>query len=205
MGNRYNNERHRRRSIRLQGYDYSRVGAYFLTICTHNRGILFGEIIDGEMMLNDLGRIVESEWAESERMRSEIQLDEWVVMPNHFHGIVWITDNGEINDWRGDVYDERIDGRGERPLAPTEQLVVPSGTGSKSIGALVAGFKSAVTKRINKLRAAPGSPVWQRNYYEHIIRSEAALNRTRQYILENPVRWDEDMYNPNNPNNSNSP
>ena len=198
----YNPDRHHRRSIRLRGYDYSRAGAYFLTICTHQQTMLFGEIIDGEMALNELGHIVEQEWAESERIRAEIQLDEWVVMPNHFHGIVWISRDVEI--------DAQHFGRGDRPVAPTStsvnhpaQLdiptstpVVPTGPKSKSIGALVAGFKSAVTKSINTIRRTPGSPVWQRNYYEHVIRDEAALNRIRQYIIENPALWDKDMYNP---------
>ena len=202
----YNPDGHRRRSLRLKGYDYSRAGAYFRTICTHERSILFGEIIDGRMALNDLGQIVEQEWAKSAHIRAEIQLDEWVVMPNHFHGIVWITSNSGFNERRN------APGSGERPLATTSTSVnhapqlgvpistpfIPAGMKSKSLSALVAGFKSAVTKRINRMRDTPGSPVWQRNYYEHIIRNEVALNRIRQYIMKNPVRWDKDMYNPVN-------
>ena len=160
------------------------------------------------MALNDLGRIVEQEWSKSEHIRAEIQLDEWVVMPNHFHGIVLITRHGEVNDWRNGAgglrggagglrchADDWRNRRGDRPVAPTTRRF-PTGPKSKSVGALVAGFKAAATKRINKIRGMPGSPVWQRNYYEHIIRDEASLNRIRQYIIENPNRWNDDLYNP---------
>ncbi|MBC7359126.1 MAG: hypothetical protein H5U10_11370 [Desulfacinum sp.] len=105
-----------RRSIRLKGHDYSQAGAYFVTLCTHGRACVFGEIVDGQMRLNDAGRIVADEWMKTAFIRNEIALDEWVVMPNHFHGIVWIC---------------RIDGvddaccRGDRPVAPTTSPVVP--------------------------------------------------------------------------------
>ena len=199
MVERHNSDRHHRRSIRLRGYDYSSYGAYFLTICTHQQTMLFGEIIDGEMALNGLGRIVEQEWSKSEQMRAEIKLDEWIVMPNHFHGIVWITHHSKIDDQHFGMGNRRGNGRGVRPDAPTSPSTqtVLTGPKSKSVGALVAGFKSAVTKRINTMRGMPGSPVWQRNYYEHVIRDEVALNRIRRYIIENPALWDKDMYNPN--------
>ncbi len=181
MRARYDPDRHRRQSIRLRGYDYSGAGAYFLTICAYNREMLFGEIVDEKMALHCPGRIVADEWCRSAEIRAEIELDEWVVMPNHLHGVVLITDV--------DLGERRGNGRGDRPVAPT-------GPRPKSVGALIAGFKSATTKRINAMRGTPGRPVWQRGYYDHIVRGENSLNRIRQYIRENPLRWHEDPENP---------
>ena len=195
----YNPEIHHRYSIRLKGYDYSLGGAYFVTICTQDRACLFGEVMDGEMRLNEAGRIVRDEWVRSVEIRAEIELDEYVVMPNHFHGIVLITNDAP--ECRGDrpvaqdvVPNKTIDNRvpqtkGDRPVAPT-------GPQSKSIGALMAGFKSVVTKRINKMRDTYGTPVWQRNFYEHIIRDEVEFNRIREYVINNPAEWDKDEENP---------
>ena len=177
----------RRRTIRLRGYDYSRAGAYFVTVCTQDRTCLFGEITDNEVRLNDAGLAVADEWLKSAAIRDEILLDEWVVMPNHFHGIVIIT------DVRGDrpVAPIRTTDhfRGDQPVAPTidgsNQPVASANGGNRagppsgSVGALMAGFKSAVTKRINILRGTPGVTVWQRNSHEHIIRDENSLARIR--------------------------
>ena len=173
-----------RRSIRLQGYDYSRPGAYFITICTHNRECLFGTIVDGDMVLNQFGRIVSEEWVKTGQIRDEIQLDQWVIMPNHFHGIVWIR--------RGD--DTIVDCRGTARRAPTvEQFGKPV---AGSLPTIVRAFKSAVTKQINQLRDTPGMKLWQRNYWEHIIHNDDELNRIRQYIMDNPARWEMDRDNP---------
>lgn len=163
-----------RRSIRLKGYDYSCDGAYFITLCTQNRECLFGQINHGKMILNHSGRIVADEWNRSAMIRNEIKLDEFIVMPNHFHGIVFIHDNR----------------RGNRLVAPTV-----SGPRSKSIGSFVAGFKSSTTKKINVFRGMPGMKVWQRNYYDHIIRNDNELNRIREYIIFNPSRWTKDREN----------
>lgn len=165
---------HGRRSIRLKDYDYSQSGAYFVTVCTQNRECLFGEITDGEMVLNEFGKIVADEWIKTGEIRDEIELDAWVVMPNHFHGIVIIC-------------------RGDRPVAPTPAAL--PGPRPKSIGSLMSGFKSAVTKRINEIRNTPGISVWQRNYYEHIIRNEKSLENIRNYIIYNPAQWEEDENN----------
>ena len=195
MKERYDPERRRRRSMRLEGYDYSQVGAYFLTICTVDRRILFGKVVNHQMVLNEAGRIVADEWLKSARIRAEIELDAWVVMPNHIHGILTITDvGGECNrrsrtDQRSLTTGVGVPGRGDRRVAPT-------GPGPRSVGAIMAGFKSASARRINAFRDTPGAPVWQRNYYEHVIRYEAVLNRIRQYIAENPARWAEDPENP---------
>ena len=148
-------KKHRRRSIRLKDYDYSQSGAYFITICTHNKEILFGEILDGEMQLNKFGWVISKEWLRSIQLRQEIELDEFVIMPNHIHGIVIIIESN-------------VGATGRSPL--------PKGPKPKSIGAFVASFKSAVTKRINSIRGTLGIPVWQRNYYEHILRDEKDLD-----------------------------
>lgn len=179
---------HNRRSIRLQGYDYSRAGAYFVTVCAQNREYLFGEIADGEMRLNDAGKIVRNEWLRTGDIRSNVELDVFVVMPNHFHAIVCLS-----NEPR----------RGDRPVAPTIRDMVaptmagPTGPTPGSIGAIMAGFKSITTKRINEMRNTPGAPVWQRNYYEHIIRDGESLNKIREYIVNNPMQWAFDRENLN--------
>ena len=192
-------EIHHRRSIRLPGYDYSRPGYYFITLCGSFREYLFGEIIDNRMILNDFGRIAHDEWIQSANIRSEIELDEFVVMPNHFHAIVLIRDDGRYDDGRR---------RGDRPVAPTnpENPVVPTnpenpvaptkpkGPKPKSIGSLIAGYKSSVTKKINHLRGKPGVLIWQRDYYEHIIRDDKSLVKIRKYILDNPKNWHKDDF-----------
>ncbi len=175
-----------RSSIRLRDYDYSQAGAYFLTICTVNRACLFGEIIENKMRLNGLGRIVEDEWKRSALTRSEIELDSWVIMPNHLHGIVVIKASDEQGAGVGQGLSIQV---GNPPVAPT-------GPRRKSIGAMVAGFKSAATTRINGVRGRYGVRVWQRNDYEHVIRDEDSLNIIRQYIMDNPAKWDEDPENP---------
>jgi putative transposase len=172
-----NFENHRRRSIRLHEYDYRQAGAYFITIVAHDRIMLFGEITGGETRLSEFGQIVEDEWQKSSAIRREIELDVFVVMPNHIHGIVNIIDS--------------VGATGRSPLH--------SGPPARSLGAFVAGFKSAVTKRINEIRCTPGSPVWQRNYYEHIIRGDGELLRVREYILNNPLEWENDRENPSRP------
>ncbi|MEI6208044.1 MAG: transposase [Desulfuromonadales bacterium] len=211
----FNPDIHHRRSIRLKGYDYSQVGAYFVTICAYNRECLFGEIVEmsgenlgenvrenlgerenmgerrsplREMIVNDLGRIVAAEWIHSAEIRAEIELGEFVVMPNHFHGIVLITDDTRIDEKQR---------RGDRPVAQMP-VVQMSGPQQKSIGALLSGFKSAVTKRINETRNSPGVPVWQRNYHEHVIRNDADYNRIAEYVAYNPQRWIEDKLHPDN-------
>jgi REP element-mobilizing transposase RayT len=175
------NDKHRRRSIRLKGYDYTQPGAYFVTLCTWNRECLFGQVVDGEMRLNNYERSVREEWFRSAEIRRGIELrpNEFIVMPNHIHGIVWIVD-----DNRGTT--PHVEAHGRAPLRRMP----------RSLGSFVAGFKSSVTKQINTLRQTPGTPVWQRNYYEHIIRDDRSLNRIRQYIANNPLQWELDRENP---------
>ncbi|MBN8705924.1 MAG: transposase [Bacteroidetes bacterium] len=179
-----------RKSLRLKGYDYSAPGFYFLTICAHNKQNLFGEIQNGELTPNQLGKIVVEEWIKSVDIRRELELYDWILMPNHFHGIIAIK-SPEI--CRGDrlvahsVMECEIQIPGDQPVAPT-------GPKSKTIGAFIAGFKAAVTTKINTLRHTPGAQVWQRNYYEHVIRNEPEFNRIKEYIQNNPMQWEEDCF-----------
>ena len=211
-----------RRSLRLKGYDYSQAGVYFVTLCAQEKICLFGEIVNDEMLGNELGTIVAAEWEKSAEIRSEIELGPYVIMPNHFHGIILIMDP----DWspvpnqsvltplrRGDRRVARSEpvpalgpqcdrGVAGNPLPPThpgpgDQPVAPTrGPQPGSVGALMAGFKAAVTKRINTDRHQPGTPVWQRNYYEHVIRDEDDYHRIIEYISTNPQRWLEDSLHP---------
>jgi len=173
-----------RRSLRLPGYDYTLAGAYFITIMTYHHKLMFGEVVGEDVRLNPLGKIVQAQWLNTEVLRPEVALDEFVVMPNHFHGIVFILDSQEVRaDGRPPVREHEASRRSALHRKP------------RSLGSIVAGFKSAATKQINQHRKAPGQPVWQRNYYDRIIRNQAELNRIRQYILDNPRRWMEDREN----------
>jgi REP element-mobilizing transposase RayT len=164
----YNPAIHHRRSIRLQGYDYSQTGAYFITVCTQNRECLFGGIVNGEMWLNEAGKFVADSWKWLAEQYDHVSLDAYVVMPNHLHGIIVITDGC----------------RGGSRTAPTGK--------HKPIGRLIGAFKTVSTKRVNELRHTPGTKLWQRNYWEHIIRDESELNRIRDYIRNNPAQWETD-------------
>jgi len=209
--------KHHRRSIRLQGYDYTRAGAYFITICTKGRECLFGEIVAGEMILNELGRIVQEEWEKTPAIRREMELDAFVVMPDHIHGIVIIRESPVEDDGAGNGMGigmgNGVGAYGHTPLhtpphtQPHTPLHTPPHTQpqtdhapfrspSKTIGAMVRGFKAASTRSINARRFSPGAPVWQRNYYEHIIRDDAEWNQIREYIEYNPARWKEDEVYP---------
>jgi putative transposase len=175
-----------RRTVRLKGYDYSQAGAYFVTLCTHGRKCLFGEIENGLMRLNEYGEIVASEWLNSAEIRSEIECKEFVVMPNHIHGIVYLRPLSGIQ--AVDLADE------ERAYCHT-----PLQSPSRNLGAMVRGFKSAVGRRINEIRSMPGASVWQRNYYEHVIRNDADYNDIAEYIATNPQRWPDDALHPASP------
>ncbi len=186
----YDPQPHNRRSMRFKGYDYSQSGAYFVTICTHQHQSLFGTIVGGEMVINSYGKVVGEEWFKSARIRSEIELfaDEFVVMPNHIHGIIWIVKDPTVGATRGIV-------RATRRVALTS-VSRPCGPKPGSIGAIIGQYKSAVTKRINQIRETHGEPIWQRNYHDRIIRDETELVNIRAYIADNPRRWSEDRYHP---------
>ncbi len=182
----YDPKKHHRRSIRLKGYDYTQPGAYFITICTQNRECLFGEVVDGRMVLNELGQVARECWLAIPDHFPHSRLDEFVIMPNHVHGIIWIVGP---------------DGKKELPAVGWNRIPVgakdllpprgnpsprPKGT-SRTIGSMVRGFKIGVTKWARQHTDI--YQVWQRNYYEHIIRNMEALRRIRWYIRMNPRRW----------------
>ncbi len=153
---------HHRHSIRLKGYDYSQAGAYFVTIVIHDREPILGEIVNHEMRLNKNGQIVKYAWLDLPKHYRNIQLDAFVIMPNHVHCIIILTDH-------------------DRKRYPLSEIV--------------RAFKSFSARRINALRITQGVPVWQRNYYEHIIRNEQEHERIYNYILNNPLNWENDDEN----------
>jgi len=171
----YDPNRHHRRSIRLKGYDYSQAGAYFITLCIQDRACLFGRVMNGEMRLNDAGRMVLAEWNRLPERFPRVVLDAFVVMPNHVHGILVITD----------------------PAPTVGATVGATLVVAPTVGNIIGAFKSRVTVEYIRGVKTSGWPsfrgrLWQRNYYEHIIRNERALNAIRPYIMENPRRWHRD-------------
>ena len=186
---------HHRRSIRLPGYDYSQPGAYFVTLVAEDRLNRFGEISDGEVRLNLAGQCAVSLWQGLPR-HFAIALDEWVVMPNHLHGIIVI--GADFGKGEASGMHEPATRPGNPPDAsPLRSHNRPQGTIPGSLGAIVQNYKSTSTRRINGLQGTPGAPVWQRNYYERIIRNEIEWRRIREYILNNPSQWELDQENPN--------
>ena len=188
-----------RRSIRLPGFDYSEYGYYFVTICTYNREPLFGEIINGKIKLNDAGRIVFDEWNNTANIRKNVELDIFTVMPNHFHAIIKI--NRPVGAYGHTPISTNTNEDRAYINTPNEDrayINTPLQSPKNNLGAIIRGFKSATTTKINLLLNSPGVPVWQRNYYEHIVREEDELNNIRQYILENPHSWVRDENNPKN-------
>ena len=199
---RFDPDRHHRRSFRLQGYDYSQPGAYFVTICTQSRRCLFGDVQDGEMRLNDAGRIIARWWSKLPSKFAACATDAFVVMPNHVHRILVGAD-------------PRV-----RPIANPRSTNVPSATPvvpnqgettsgahagaplrDASLGAMMQWFKTMTTNEyITAVRSLDWPPfpqrLWQRNYYDHVIRDEDDLNRIRQYVLDNPALWPADPDNP---------
>jgi putative transposase len=206
----FNPQIHHRRSIRLKGYDYSKTGLYFITLCVEDKQHLFGDIIDGKMILNQLGQIANDEWINTSDIRDNISLHEFIIMPNHFHCII------EINFQKGE----------------NNQSIGAFKSPSQTIGSIIRGYKIATTKKIKdflkeenirtgelqfapisqsisseseialysqtisgELQFAPtNSKIWQRNYYENIIRDEKAYQNISNYIKNNPAKWHEDKF-----------
>jgi putative transposase len=197
----YNPDIHRRRSIRLRDYDYSLAGAYFVTICTKDRECLFGEISEGKMRINFLGGMIQKWWMELMHRFKNIGLDELVIMPNHMHGIIFIAD-----DCRGEVSSPLLKNitQGQGNPAPTENNAKQCGGETPplrknirkyTLGQIVAYFKYQTTKDIKKSRGTSVISLWQRNYYERIIRNEKELSKIREYIQNNPLKWSLDCEN----------
>jgi len=191
-------QKHHRRSIRLQGYDYASAGAYFVTIVAWRRECLFGDVVNKEMILNKVGKIVEWEWLELPKRLPYVTLGAHMVMPNHFHGNLFIHEN---------VGATRLGPIKKQPDTEPLQTITTNGIDGSplprvpqpaSLGVIISQFKSRVTKRIWKFPEFKETPIWQRNYYEHVIRNEIDLQNKTDYIEANPLLWDEDNENPIN-------
>jgi len=242
----YDPEQHHRRSIRLQGYDYAQEGAYFVTIVTQDRPSLFGEIVDEKMRLNDGGATLERWWIELNNKFRTLETDEFVIMPNHFHGIIVIADVGAdlrvgpvgkgahigaplqrppqpttrtgagVNP---DVHPAHqgthagVPLQGTHPVRPVARrgapMCAPGGVageagfahGRAPLPTIIQWFKTMTTNEYMRGVKTQGwtpfrGQLWQRNYYEHVVRDEESLNRIRQYILDNPASWEFDRENP---------
>ncbi len=212
---------HGRRSVRLRDYDYAQPGAYYLTICAHQRRCTFGVVKNGRMYLSRQGDLVAEEWLRSCEVRPEVTLDEWQVMPNHLHGIVFVGAHGNAPPPLGLRWPDSpnvgtrpsaIGDVGTHGSAPSREqdrragdfharlhgrddrahCHAPLRRQERSLGSFVGGFKGAITRRVN----TPPASVWQRGYHEHVIRDEAELHDIRLYITKNPAQWDEDPENP---------
>ena len=206
---RYDSNKHHRRSIRLKGFDYTREGAYFVTICTQNQACLFGEIVNRQMRLNDVGEVADICWRAIPEHFPRVVLDAFVIMPNHVHGIIWIGPENRANVGAKNVdTSDNVGAKIFSPLPPQPPLPSQRGASafrspSKTVGSIVRGFKIGVTKWVRSNKNF--YTVWQRNYYEHIIRNNTGLNRIRKYIADNPARWDEDTENPIHQGKGHSP
>jgi len=194
-----NNYRFHRRSVRLKDYDYSLPGAYFVTLVTRSRDCIFGAIQGEGIALSRAGQIVELVWKLIPNYFL-VRLDEWIVMPNHFHGII-VIDGPDFG--KGEAGGKELHLPQSALLSPASPQRPndmasnrPAGTVPGSLGAIIHTFKSMTTYKINALQKTPGGMIWQRNYYEHIIRSEEEWERIRLYIQVNPLRWEEDDENP---------
>jgi putative transposase len=204
----YDSFKHHRRSIRLRGYDYSQAGAYFVTICVQSHQCLFGDVIDAESRMGELGVIADECWQTIPQHFPYVELDEYVVMPNHFHGIVVIGDDGRDDVGIGDV------GRGDggigdvgRGTCRGVQLNAPTATANrdmsnpfsvmspkrKTLSVVIRTFKATVTTGCREIDRTDFA--WLRNYYEHIIRNEREWNAIAEYIRHNPAHWQADLDN----------
>jgi putative transposase len=249
----YHSKIHHRQSLRLAGYDYAKEGSYFITLCCAKRSPLFGEITqEGQMVLNTFGQIAHDEWVNTLNIRNNIELDAFVIMPNHIHAIIHIRRRGESHSpyGRGELIRQTVGanrirqryekGESNSPNSSGEsnspsnnrirkgRMNSPNSSGesnspltekgecnspqrfekgecnspqhsprrfvspSHTVGAIVRGYKSAVTKQLNQLHI--GCEVWQRNYFEHIIRNDMAYQRISAYIKNNPAKWAQDKF-----------
>lgn len=183
-----------RKQTRLTGYDYSQNGVYFVTMCTQNRECIFGDVVDGKMVLNDWGMVAKEEWEKSSTIRQDVIPGPHVVMPNHFHGIIDIVGVG--------CADPKLKNHDQKSRKIIEQILQINGraqrapTGNTKLGAFVGGFKSVVTRRIREIQSDDLIKIWQRNYHEHIVRNDDEYGRVCEYIHSNPKNWNKDEENP---------
>jgi REP element-mobilizing transposase RayT len=191
---------HNRRSIRLPGYDYSRPGYYFVTMCIHNRRRnLFGNVVGGEMVLSEFGKFTRQCWYDIPKHFPDVKIDDFIVMPNHVHGIIRICGNPVgANNYSPLPIREQTPSASATTYEPDGYLYThtkqkhPCGT-SKTVGSIVRGFKIGVSKMFH--RNSPAKNIWQRGYYDHIIRDEKSLFFIREYIRSNPMNWCVDSEN----------
>jgi putative transposase len=189
--NSFNTSIHRRRSIRLKDYDYSQAALYFITICCENRHHLFGEILGDKMKLNNAGENAKQCWMSIPQHFPNVQLHEFVIMPNHIHGIIEFVGAKNLSPDGGnesidiEINDDWTNGVRAKDFSPLR------GT-SKTIGSVVRGFKVGVTKWMRQNTDV--LDVWQRNYFEHIIRNENSFDTIREYIITNPEKWPHDKF-----------
>ncbi|HUI29162.1 MAG TPA: transposase [Candidatus Acidoferrales bacterium] len=168
----------------MKDYDYSTEGGYFVTMCVQNRECLFGEIVDSEMKTNRFGEIVRECWDDIPKRYQNVAIDEFVVMPDHVHGIIIIEDSG------GAIHElPRLEQRKDELPRQTDKMMQRR---QMLLPKIIGRFKMNSAKRINEIRNSPGERVWQRDYYEHVIRNEGELIRIREYISNNPARWLQD-------------
>ncbi|CAG0978942.1 hypothetical protein ANAEL_01627 [Anaerolineales bacterium] len=214
---------HHRRSIRLKGYDYRQAGGYFVTMVTQGRDMLFGEVVNGEMVLNDAGEMIVRWWLELPNKFPNVNVDIFVVMPNHFHGIIFITD-GTNNSMTADIVgdDPRVvpglgdNGGGEyggehggspqrtvsrQSTDSSRRMDSPRQRSNAPLSQMIQWFKTMTTNEyirgVKNLDWKPfNGKVWLRDYYEHIIRNQSAADRIAHYIESNPARWEKDKDNP---------
>ena len=207
----YDPDKHNRRSIRLKGYDYSRPGFYYVTICTQDRVERFGTVSDAKMVLNDAGKLVDAEWNRIPERYDHVVMDEYKIMPNHLHGILEIVRRGGVtppslntgNPCEGNPDTPNI-GTSINTIKPKETV---TNTGAVTaplqsvppLGKVIGHFKYEITKTLNEIDGTPGRKVLQRGFHDHIIRNEEELNRIRRYIIDNPKNWAEDENNPEKP------
>ncbi len=178
----YDPSRHDRRTTRLADFDYSDSAAYFVTLVTRDRAELFGRVIVDAIHLSSIGEIVHAEWLRSSDIRQELELDEFVVMPNHLHGIVIIARDSFVHSG------PQSPPAGAHSRAPLHRP-------PRSLGSFISGFKATTTRLTKQSGLVPDAPIWQRNYFERVIRNEYEADRIRQYMIDNPSRWSEDPEN----------
>jgi REP element-mobilizing transposase RayT len=179
----------RHKSIRLRDYDYTTEGVYFITICAANRATIFGEVSDAGVRLTQIGQLIEDAWYDLPNHHHSASLDLHVVMPNHFHGLIVLSEMRQSSPRESGSHDLARRGR----AATREAFGKPV---AGSIPTIVRSFKAAATRRVNQVFGCGRGGIWQRNYYEHIIRNENTLHRAREYIQTNPLRWSLDPENP---------
>ena len=175
--------KYRIESIRLKGWDYRHTGAYFITICTHNRVHHFGECRDGKMKLSTMGLIVQGCWYEIPRLNDQVRLGEFVVMPNHVHGILMLVDGNEIGNGNEIAMDDNNNNEYFKNITPKPG----------SVSRIIQQFKRAATYHL-KCTFPDAEFAWQERFHDHIIRSEESFVRISNYIINNPLNWDEDMF-----------